>query len=454
MQLYSIIKQMESLSDFSILLDFEYLCGIRSKHVIFIHEMKNKTIVYYPIFLNQLIISVICLLAISLLFFNLPDNNDKDSNKKLSSFSIDSDTKTIQIIYPTLTTGNYDVSMKFPEIASKKKISMKSTKEQIQKMKLHSPVFIGNFSSNITKNLQKKDIFEKYINTSLHLVTMNNVYAYKNNIFYSNGVFYATDCYSCQRDFCNNLPSNNAYSSAKFDSIISYSYERDKFSYEEWFLKTLPILTLFPSDIINHSQILISSHMKSYFPLLKLVKLPIDSLIEIKDNYMIHGNSVYTIDQKCTINPIALLHLRNIIKRKLKLDMNRPHLYIYSYKHTNYSYSNSIYNEVRLAFPNIAWGTLDIPLKLRDQIRLFNHIKLLITPMDSYLVNVLFMQENSCLCLFQNKHWDDNYVILSHFVGQYTIVAQSKELEFGDDIKDKQIFLLKDMISKALSLLK
>ena len=405
--------------------------------------MKDKTIVYYPIFSNQLIISIICLLTVSALFYNLPNMESNSQNSKFSTIQIETQNSTIAIRNLTIITENDESLDVFKDIISKQDILFEKLQKQIQSRKKYFPFILGKGDPETMQMLHSKEI-ESVLTYNFNLITFQNVYTTNNNVFYTNNSLYTYSCNKVE-------PINGVFKIIALESVISYDINEINQSFENWMINVLPSFLLFPKSIMNKSFIISPRSNGNTIPMLKLAGISLDRMIELKNDEMIFSKKVFTFEQDCSTNFVALLNLRNIIVNKLKLDNSPPVLNVFTNVKGNSYHSSEAFNDIKNNFPQIIWTSIEFPTKLKEAIKIYNNIRLLVSPFCDKLANILFMQEKTCVCVVQKDLSDLTYVYISYIIGQYQYICVDEAMEKNSEIRADQIMELNEMITKAIN---
>ena len=200
----------------------------------------------------------------------------------------------------------------------------------------------------------------------------------------------------------------------------------------------LPSLLIIPKEFFENSLIYIPFPHSFIYESLKLLDFPINNIITIQENELLFIKKYYTIlPIRCIeFNGFLLLNLRKLIVNKLNLDQIKPFkYYFYNRKslYRNISNFNELFKDIKKNYPNIKWFNNDLPIKIIDQFKLFNKLKLFISIHGAAFSNILFMQPNTTIIEIQVERWVDNFLWISSFSNIHHIIGRNISIKWREE---------------------
>lgn len=297
------------------------------------------------------------------------------------------------------TSTKIDLSMKIPRI--------------------NPLVFVGSNYRTPGDYMMSDAFFRNYTKTeSIQLLHIKNVFLTHNCIPYADNTFYSNSSH------CQNLQtiSRPTKCVGYYTDIISLCHSFN-FNYAHTMFDVAAFLTVMPKEIIMKSKILLyNSHkVRAMKDPLSFFGINKTHLIDLRPNEYIFAYNVYLFrPQPCDTQSYATLYnLRNLYKRKLGLDQQKPSRYVLYdrplIRHImNFRY---IVIEMRKVFPKIPWEILVDYRSVSEAAFHFNQFKLYFGPHGAGCVNIIFMQPNTGFCEVQGDNSGFAYLNISRYFG-------------------------------------
>ena len=186
-------------------------------------------------------------------------------------------------------------------------------------------------------------------------------------------------------------------------------------------------------------------------------------ILSSRDNW-IHVNHLYTIYGEQQVNVffgIAYFKLKRILHEKLRLDQQKPTMYLLYNREKGVSrhfinFQMLCYQIKRIDINlNDKWEiTSEIPFETKKAAIFWNNVKFVFMPTGSNVANCIFMQSCSVVCI-QMMEWNDTPAIAACFSSNITVFISltSKCYHFSPGICKANIQSAVKSVTKALKYL-
>lgn len=273
---------------------------------------------------------------------------------------------------------------------------------------------------------------QKYINESIQVVHMKDLYVTRQCIFFTNNSFYYVRP-TCQFDYKNSLNGSRVVSGF-YNSVIAICHIWTH-NYGHIVFDVLVPLALLPQSVHNNSYIVVTSKVKYVVQMLKIFDYEPYQILCIGTRELIYGENVYTVSPHSFYNfqQITLMKFRDHCLRKYHLNQFPPFRFCFFNRKGQRNIANldTVMLGIAEDFPDYQWEKRRTFIQAIDTVMYLNEVLLFFGPHGADVANIVFLQEAAIVCEIQANTFVSCYLIISNLLGLHHIIGRLPTMEFS-----------------------
>ena len=218
-----------------------------------------------------------------------------------------------------------------------------------------------------------------------------------------------------------------------YEDVI-YPYALFSFVFGHFIHDSLPLILQMPQDIFNKSKIILQYPPDLAFHFTDILGIPRDKFIYEPNKY-IYVRNLYVLTPVEEVNAQLITgfpHLIQVLRNNLKINNNKPKLYIMSNRPTGRRHLLNFDNltiAIQKNYPKLNWKVVQLNFtKVHQTAKILSCTLLWFSPCGSNMNNIIFMQERTGICMAMGEITDYPNFAIAHTVNIWAIGFHNPKL--------------------------
>lgn len=242
-----------------------------------------------------------------------------------------------------------------------------------------------------------------------------------------------------------------------FEKVICIGHQHSS-DWGHWSIEVLPGLISLPESVLEDA--IIALPRKDPAIVYTLSDFGIDHCkVYAEDNGRFKANTLITIHSIWCgdHNRFLILNMRQVIKKRFKLDKIKPYRYIIANRQMKtrcIKNFDELFGAVSSAFPKYTFEKFILYTTFEEQVKYFNTFKLFFGVHGSHMANILYMQPGTAFVELQMERWLLSFITMSTMTGKIHVTGRDNSFSFTEPVPQMiNIDYALKLIGKGIELL-